>query len=415
MSDTPTIPTLTPADVVADLDAARESAARAFVVTGAALDAITAYEGVAAERDAARALYADANAALAATSARLEDLERELGEAVTHSAELAGQLEAERLTVTGLLADIEVLRTRIDELEGETTPPPPPPVEGRADPLLIGAAVAARNGKGAAEYTSDWEAELGVGRLDIVRRFVDSVPTNLANTWPIAADLAAGRNLWISLKGGASASTIAASLRTLPHRANRIILVALHHEPDNDMKQGMTDHTPEWFAGRLAALGEAVDTVRAEGRTDIAKSFILTGYLDHDGKPGTSEPWFPEDPTDWVYGIDPYDPESKPGILAEKYAACVEVWRAHGGQYWAVAETGTKLTGTAGAAQVDEAITYCEADPDCVAFCYFHSPVGDNGPWWMDDPATRSMFAEWIRDNRAEWPADPWFAPAVNA
>jgi hypothetical protein len=311
---------------------------------------------------------------------------------------LAAETNRLQVLADGQATTIAAQAARIAELEDLLNPPP----VGRTAPLLLGAVIAPRDGQTWATAASVFEQQ--VAPVQITRRFTGGLPSNLAGISSITADRGR-RHRWLSMKGDAAAPQIAAALRTLPVDG-LLTIVALHHEPDNDIADGQPDHTPAWFQGRLTALAAAVDIVRAEGRTDIVKSFVLTGYLDVDNEPGTSLPWFPADPTGWIYGFDQYDPNAR-GNLIDKYDLCVAEWRRHGGRMWAVTETGTKLTGPALADQLTGAIAHCDLDPDCVAWCWFHSATGRNGPWWLDDPDGQAALATAITSSRARWADHP--------
>lgn len=328
------------------------------------------------------------------------DLQVAVGRLDTERAAALADVNTLTVTVAERDARIVTLEARVAELEALVTPPPP----ARTAPLLIGATVDARAGESISAATATFEQQLGAP-LNIVRRFFKSLPATF-NTGTILADATAGRSVWLSVKTDANADQLAAAWRTLPRRDGVIYLVTVHHEPDNDIKQGQLDHTPAWFAGRLAANGAAVDQVRSEGRLDIVKSLVVTGWLEYDNAAEDSTPWFPADPAGWVCGFDPYDISGR-FTLAELAAKVSASWRRHGGRMWAITEAGSKRTGSDLAKSITDAIAFCDADPDCVAWCYYHGSQGENGPWWLDDPAGRKALGDALRANAARWAGYP--------
>lgn len=308
------------------------------------------YNATVAERDAARAT-SDANAQA------LADTRTQLTAAQTENLSLKGQLTQ--------------CQKALADCQGTT---PPPPVTPK---LLMGATVDQRNGQTRAQANADFESF--AGPLMVRRAFLGGAPTT-TNLAALLAEDYGKRHRIVSYKGEGSDTT----LKTIKNDGFKTYMVK-YHEPEND---GGT-HTAAWFRG---VTDEEIAQVKRLGRPDLIPSFVLMSWLERDAASlGTSSAdWFPTDKAGVVMLIDPYDPNMNKS-MAQLAKPTIDLWRAQGGTRWGLSELGTHRTGAAGAAWINETLAFVKAEGGEVA-AYFHSAVGAEGPWWMDDPAVRAAW-----------------------
>lgn len=261
--------------------------------------------------------------------------------------ELDVLVDGQRSTIEGQAAEIARLR---DLLDNE-----PPPPAGR---FLVGASCDRRGGESAEQAVDRWEAETGA-LVAVARVFIPQAPT-ASNVMAAMRPHVGKRHVAISAKGEWSNASLAAIADDgFTH------WVIPHHEPDNDIKQGMPDHTPEWFKGITARHGALLSghaRYHLNGG-DLVPALCVTSWLERDSEPGTtSADWFPDGPLDgWCLGMDPYDEGGKASMQA-LVVDLVRLWRARGGSLLAVMETNTNRTGAAGQAWMVESVAYLKRE-----------------------------------------------------
>lgn len=262
-----------------------------------------------------------------------------------------------------------------------TTTLPPAPV---VPPVMLGATIDRRGTETWAQATAAFEQAVGAP-VEISRRFTGTFPTSFASVGAFAVDIGQ-RHRVISVKGTPSRADWDRFLASIPADGYST-WVTINHEPENDGGA----MTPAVFRARLALMLEAID---ATGRDDLHPTVILMSWLERDANPATSSAdWFPAAIERFTLGIDPYENGSG-RQLAEIAQPTIDVWVAEGGGPWMITETGTRITGAAGAAWVRNAFAWCRATVDCLAVQWFHSSVGPTGNWWLDDPQMRAAFGE---------------------
>lgn len=278
---------------------------------------------------------------------------------------------------------------------GNETPTPPedpvPPVTLPVD-MMIGATIARVDNESWTSATANFEAMIGA-EIECSRRFTDSIPTNWNNVGAFVVDTNK-RHRVVSIKGAATVADIVRFLQSIPADGFHT-WVAWHHEPENDQKQGMADHTIDWFKRKCAILDEAFDTVN---RTDLHKTVIYTSFWERDSSPSTkTSDWFPDGNLgDWWMGLDPYnDDPDDPDDLWDNVQDTVDDWVTAGGGEWFIAETGTKRTGSAGVTWINNNASEL-ASHGCTHFLWFHAPTGENGPWWLPAGVMATAFGNLI-------------------
>lgn len=274
-----------------------------------------------------------------------------------------------------------------------TTSPPPTPSE-----FLIGAAVAQRNGltyAGAtAQFVTDLSNALGAPcTLPHGRRYWGNSP--VGQTFASIPQFVQDRNVrhrFISWKGEATLAECQDFMETIPDDGF-ITRVTQHHEPENDGGA----HTPTWFRGMMANLHGAWV---AMGRPDyIIPCVNLMSWLERDNNAATSSAlWFPDSSiiADFELWIDPYDAANN-RTLQQQSQPTYELWVSEGGDptKFGVIETGSHRTGANLATWIHNGIAWLRS-LDAKGWTWFHSPVGPEGPWWLDDIDGRRAMAEEI-------------------
>lgn len=259
-----------------------------------------------------------------------------------------------------------------------------PPAAG----MFIGATVDPRNGNTIEQEIDDFEAALGVPKMDIIRRFdgSDPMPTSFYNAGNHGDDFQNDENVRhraISVKGEPTQAELETFIATIPDDGYTTWLI-VHHEPENDIAEGKLTHDEAWFQGMLDNLHGAWI---AEGApSHVVPSLCLMTWLERDSNPSTSSAdWFPRSAIidDFTLWLDPYDPNAI-RTLQFLTEATVDLWEANGGGPWGIAETGTKRTGQDGADWITEGCAWARGR-GAVGWCWFHSSVGNDGPWWLDD------------------------------
>ncbi len=252
--------------------------------------------------------------------------------------------------------------------------------------MFIGATVDPEWPETGVEAIANLESELGVPKLDIIRTFQGgAMPTTYAgggnhNDWDSHIGV---RHRVISVKGEPTQAQLETFIQTIPTDQYLTWLI-VHHEPENDGG----NHTPAWFQTMLNNLHAAWQSVDGgNSRADVIPSLCLMTWLERDSNANTtSADWFPSSGIigDFTLWLDPYDPQSR-RTLQQQTEATVDLWEAAGGGPWGIAETGTKRTGAEGATWITQGCAWARSR-GAVGWCWFHSAVGNDGPWWLTDP-----------------------------
>lgn len=270
----------------------------------------------------------------------------------------------------------------------------PPPVESG---LLMGAVVKPRNGlsytQATAQFITDLRNASGITNLamPVARRYWDG--NTSGKTFQGIERFDQDRNVrhrWISWKGEQGAAANATFMETIPDDGF-ITYVTQHHEPENDGGS----HDEAWFKTMQANIHAGWVSI---GRPDhIRPYFNLMSYQDRDASSATAgHNWFPDESIigDFYYAIDPYDPNGNK-TLEQQAGPSYEDWITHGGDpaRFAIMETGSKRTGANLANWIHQGAAWARSI-NMVALIWFHSDVGAEGPWWLDDIQGRAAWAE---------------------
>ena len=281
--------------------------------------------------------------------------------------------------------------SRVTSIKRPPTPEPatgPTPTGGYTSTgttgMLIGAAIDRQGSQSWAQATDTFEQRMG-RHVQIARRFTGTNLAahnfNLASIDRFKLDVNTRHRSW-SFKGSYTDPELDRIVDQLPNDG----YLTWHHEADNDGGA----MTPTYFKSLQARLLAAIER---SGRADVVPTFVLTSWLERDNEPNTSSAdWFPAQPAKWAFGIDPYDPHSQ-RTFAQLAEPSISLWKQHGGRRWLVTETGTHRTGNDGVAWIRDAKTWC-ADNGCEAFMWFHSDIGKEGPWWLEDDALYAALGE---------------------
>lgn len=269
----------------------------------------------------------------------------------------------------------------------------PPPVETG---LMMGAVVKPVGGQTYGQATTQFLAALSAAygspvSMPVARRYWDGGPSGqtFLGLERFAQDHNV-RNRLISWKGEASAAACATFIETIPDDGF-ITWVTQHHEPENDGGS----HTEAWFKQMQANVHAGWVSA---GRPDHVKPYFnLMSYQDRDSSTATNgHNWFPDESIlgDFYYAIDPYDPNAV-RTLEQQAGPSYEDWITHGGDpnRFMIAETGSKRTGANLANWIRQGAAWARSI-NMVALCWFHSDVGAEGPWWLDDVQGRQAWAE---------------------
>lgn len=249
-------------------------------------------------------------------------------------------------------------------------------------PVWVGATIDRRTGESWAQATAAFERAIGAD-VDLARRFTGVFPQTFANVPAFTVDTGQ-RDRWISVKGYPTRADWLRFLRSIPADGHTTY-VTINHEPENDGPA----MTPTVYKAKQALMLAAI---REVDRADLIPAVVLMGWLERDGLASTSSAdWFPDEPAAFVLGLDIYENGSGRN-LGELAAPTVTLWRAAGGGDFAIAETGTRLTGAQGVAWIDRAFAWCRAALDCLGITWFHSAVGPTGNWWLTDPLMQRAF-----------------------
>ena len=299
----------------------------------------------------------------------LENIDAEYRAAYGDVSTLTDAVKVQQATISDLEVKVYLLTGHVGALEAEIAA-----LKAAQTPLkskmLMGATIDKRNSSNAAERTA-FEAK--TGPLQCRRVFLQGAPTQTNLAAALAQDMESNHRV-LSYKGDATDDV----LRSIPQDGFRTWLVKWH-EPEND---GGT-HTAAWFRAQTDAH---IAQVKRLGRPDLIPAFVLMGWLERDANAATtSADWFPADKTGVVLLLDPYDPNNRL-TLAQATKPTLDLWRAKGGTRWGIAETATHRTGEAGADWVRDGHAWATAE-GAETLLWFHSAVGAEGPWWMDDPA----------------------------
>lgn len=295
------------------------------------------------------------------------------------SADLDPGIVCEAGAVAGVIA-LEILPGVAAGAEPPAEEPP------GAEMILLGATTQQVGGNTIEQATNEFETQIGA-TLDIVRRFHGTYASSFASVTDFAND-ENKRHRFVSLKEGSSNAGITQAqwktfLLSIPNDGY-LTYVTGHHEPDNDGGA----HTTSWFKNLVLATLHAA-WVEIGSPAHIIPSFCLTSYKERDGNGGTSSAdWFPDASiiNDFVFWIDPYDPNSAK-TLEEQSIQTIDLWKAATapGTKWGIAETGTKRTGADGVAWINNGFDWARTYGDCAAICWFDSSVGAEGPWYLPD------------------------------
>lgn len=251
--------------------------------------------------------------------------------------------------------------------------------------MFIGATVDPEWPETGVQAIANFEAELGVPKIDIIRSFQGGMPTTYAgggnhNDWDSHIGV---RHRVISVKGEPTQAQLETFIASIPSDQYKTWLI-VHHEPENDGG----NHTPAWFQTMLDNLHAAWLSVDGgNGRADVVPSLCLMTWLERDNNANTSSAdWFPRSAIigDFTLWLDPYDPNSV-RTLQQQTQATLDLWRAEGGSAWGIAETGTKRTGADLANWIAQGCAWARSE-GATGWCWFHSAVGQDGPWWLEDP-----------------------------
>lgn len=267
--------------------------------------------------------------------------------------------------------------------------PPPPEVPS----LLVGATVDTRNGQSYAQATAQFNTDLSNAygssvSIEVGRRFFGSLPASFDSVNQFVQDKNV-RSRIISWKAEPTLAENQTFMATIPNDGF-ITWCITHHEPENDGGS----HTSAWFRGMLDNLHGA--WVNLGRPAHLRPSLCLMTWLERDGNAGTSSAdWFPTSDkiADFTLWLDPYDPNSNE-TLQQQAGATLDLWVAAGGSptKWGITETGSHRTGSNLANWIHESVAWCRSN-GAVGYCYFHSAVGNDGPWWLDDVAGRAALA----------------------
>lgn len=297
---------------------------------------------------------------------------------VTQRADAQVEVDRYAAEATRLAAENVALRARIAELEGEEPEPPTP----TRPPMLVGATVDAKSGQTKAAAIAAFETDTGA-KLGVRRSFTGTFPTSIKNH-DANADVGVRASV-LSIKGTPTAAKFDTFLKTFPVDGHTRWVV-WQHEPEND---GGT-MTPAYFKQGCDLLAERIAATK---RTDIVPTLVLMSWLERDTSTSTSSAqWFPSDPAAWCLALDPYDPNNNRS-LQQQTEPTLKLWRQAGGKRWGIGETGTHRTGAAGVAWIREGLAWALRE-SAEFVCYFHSAVGAEGPWWLDDPAMREAWGD---------------------
>lgn len=250
--------------------------------------------------------------------------------------------------------------------------------------FMLGATTDRQGTQTWAQATAAFEAQIG-NNLDIARRFYSSFPSSFTQPPSWSQDIGK-RHRFVSVKGDPTLTQWVNLLNTFPDDGFDT-WVTINHEPENDGGS----MTPTVFKARLRVMHQAIGMV---GRDDIHPAFVLMSWAERDGNQATSSAlWFPDPDIigDFTLGLDPYDPNSRSTypVLVDPTLA---LWDAAGGGDYMITEVGTKRTGADGVAWIRGMGDHCRADADCRALMWFHSFVGDQGPWYLNDPAMQKAY-----------------------
>jgi len=239
--------------------------------------------------------------------------------------------------------------------------------------------------------TAAFEADLGGAHLQIARRYDGDLATSFATGGNAANDFSQDegvRHRFVSMKAPSvtrpTQAEWATFLATVPNDndgagTDFISWVTAWHEPEDNM-------TPAQFRTLMGFLHAA--WVADGSNAWIKPSLCLMSWNERDPEPASGTSSADLFPTtgiaDFTLWIDSYDPNSN-RTLQQQTEATVTLWKAAGGTVWGVGETGTKRTGADLANWISTGIAWCQSDPDCVGWIWYHSAGGTNGPWWLTD------------------------------
>lgn len=261
-----------------------------------------------------------------------------------------------------------------------TTLPPP-----ASRPVMVGANISANNNPAgcttATSCTTSFETQIGAP-VEIARRFASNFPSTFSSVAAFAADINR-RDRFISVKGEPTAAQWTTFLNSIPVDGFDTY-VTINHEPEND-GDGMT---PVVFKSKLALM---LSRIQLTGRQDIHPGFVLMAWTERND--GNSEDWFPDAVTEFTYGIDAYDSNGDRS-LEQQAGPSVLKWKMEGGGPYFITETGTKQTGSAGVAWIEQGFAWCRADPDCLGPMWFHAATGAEGPWWLPTGSMSTTYGD---------------------
>ena len=307
-------------------------------------------------------------------------------ELVATSAALTESRAAHAATAAELsetLALLAVAEARIAELEAQIGGPVDPP----AVPLLVGATVVPATGESWLQATARFESLIGKP-ITVARRFLGSAPLLPFSSYDQFAADVGRRDRWVSFKGDPTDAQLEAFIRSIPVDGHTTG-VAWNHEPEND--GGVM--TPAYFRARQARL---LAVIRKVNRPDVYPMVVLMGWLENDGIASTtSAAWFPDEPAEWVLGVDFYDDKAN-RTYAQLATQTLDLWALAGGIRWAATEFGTARTGTSAATWITEYGQFARTRPGCIGGAWFDSTIGIGQPLAARGPEAVAAYAALI-------------------
>jgi hypothetical protein len=267
---------------------------------------------------------------------------------------------------------------------------------------LFGAAVSTRPGQDVRTGVTDLESHLG-RRMDVHRLYDswDDPQPNALAAWdatsgrtPVLSIKAQRHNgsvvPWASIAAGREDAAIRAQANGLK-RLNVPLFLALHHEPENDARNG----TPASYIG---AWRHYVSVFRALHVTNVKFTWIMMASSFGQGARKAAS-YYPGDSYIDVVGGDGYNwygtqPGKRWRSLADALAPFYAWGTAHHKPLM-VAEWGTledRAVPGRKAQWLADAAASLKRMPAIKVVCYFHAPVVY--PWWVDSsPSALRAFA----------------------
>lgn len=245
-------------------------------------------------------------------------------------------------------------------------------------------------------------------KVGCVRRYDGNFVSSFASTSG-QQDVGTGRATWLSFSGpsvatinsGAVDATIAAFFASIP--AGHRVLFTYLHEVDHDKLGGSTPAQYAAAQKRIWELKEANAAVPSNvpvGPVLMGTTFWSSAFLAYFPTGGEYD-FIGTDP--YNFGRDPADPnylpEPKTGNAANwrpmsylfgstQGVGGIPYLAQRDGKPVALGEYGVHSwpsIPTRKAQWLNETDAYLEAFPTgCLAACYYHSWIGESGPWWVD-------------------------------